>query len=87
MSESIHVLWIAVGGTMGLGQLFLVFARSMPPPPPDCGYFGRWFYDAVQLMAQNQDKTGKTQDLSKPVGQATQTLTASAATIDVPKAA
>lgn len=83
--ETWHVLLMAIGGTATLGKLFLMMARTMPPPPENCKFWCRWFHDFMQEMAENQDKVGKSQDPSKPVGQAKQTLSASGVTVDTPK--
>ena len=82
--ENWHVLWIAFGGTAMLGKLFLMLARTMPPPPEDCKFWCRWAYDFFQIAAENQDKAGKSQDPTKPIGQAIQTLSASATTVQAP---
>jgi len=83
--EIIQTLFVGIGGTAALGKLFLIVARSMPPLPANCGYFARWFYDAIQGLAENQDKVGKVQDPDKPVGQEKQTISASATTVEAPK--
>lgn len=82
--ESLHLLFISMGGTAVIGKLFLMMARTMPPPPDDCKFWCRWFHDFVQEMADNQDKVGKSQDPAKPVGQAKQTISASESTAEVP---
>ena len=40
------------------GKIFIMWAESMPAPPPDAGYARRWFYDFVQLAASNKDRVG-----------------------------
>jgi hypothetical protein len=83
--ESLHLLYLAVGGTAAVGKAFLMLARTMPPPPENCRFWCRWFHDFVQELAENQDKIGNSQDPAKPVGQAKQTISASSTTLDIPK--
>jgi hypothetical protein len=85
MMSDLHPIFIAMGGTAVLGKIFLMMARTMPPPPENCKFWCRWFHDFVQEMAENQDKVGKSQDPDKPIGQAKQTLSASATTVNTPK--
>ena len=47
----------AIAAVVGKG--FIMAAETMPPPPADCGYWRRWFYDFVQAAASNRDKIGK----------------------------
>lgn len=84
MTFDFHTLFIAVGGMAALGKLFLMLARTMPPPPENCKFLCRWMYDFIQIAAENQDKAGKSQDPTKPVGQAKQTLSASETTVAAP---
>ena len=86
-SETLHTFFLAAGGMAAAGKIFLMAARTMPPPPENCKFWCRWFHDFVQELAENQDKVGKSQDPDKPIGQAKQTLTASASTVDVPAVA
>lgn len=41
------------------GKVFLMAARSMPEPLPTCGFYWRWFYEFMQLAAENHDRSGK----------------------------
>ncbi len=82
--ETMHTLFIAAGGMAAIGKLFLMLARTMPPPPENCKFFCRWMYDFIQIAAENQDKAGKSQDPNKPIGQAKQTVGVSASTVEVP---
>jgi hypothetical protein len=84
MMSDLHPIFIAMGGTAVLGKVFLMMARTMPPPPENCKFWCRWFHDFIQEMAENQDKVGKSQDPDKPVGQAKQTVGVSATTVEVP---
>lgn len=81
--SDLHPIFIAMGGTAVLGKIFLMMARTMPPPPEDCKFWCRWFHDFVQEMAENQDKVGKSQDPDKPVGQAKQTVAVSGTVAEV----
>lgn len=73
----LHTLALSAITTGALGKAALMAARTMPPPSASCGFWCRWFYDFVQNFAENQDKVGKSQDPSKPVGVEQQTLTVS----------
>jgi hypothetical protein len=79
-----HLLFIAIGGTAGIVKIFLMLARSMPPPRESCGFLYRWFYDFFQLVAENQDRVGKVQDPTQPVGVARQTVDIGAVTANLP---
>lgn len=82
--ETLHTLVLSVISTGAVGKIFLMMARTMPPPPENCKFWCRWFHDFVQEAAENQDKVGKSQDPAKPVGQAVQTVGVSATVVEVP---
>lgn len=42
------------------GKVFIMAARTMPPPPAACGFWCRWFHDFIQAAASNPDKVGQT---------------------------
>lgn len=75
----LHTIVLAAVSTGMVGKVALMLARTMPPPPASCGFWCRWFYDFVQNFAENQDKVGKSQDPTKPVGIEQQTVTISKA--------
>ena len=83
-AETMHTVFLAAGGMAAVGKIFLMAARTMPPPPENCKFWCRWFHDFVQELAENQDKVGKSQDPDKPIGQAKQTAEVSASTVEVP---
>ena len=44
--------------TGAIGKILLMLARTMPPPPGNCGFWCRWAYDFFQTFGENQDKLG-----------------------------
>lgn len=50
---------VAMGAAI-LGKLFITAADTMPPPPEDCGFWCRWFFDFVQRLSSNSAKVGGT---------------------------
>lgn len=78
----IHTILLTFVGTGGVVKLGLMAIRSMPPPPATCGFWCRWFFDFVQLAAENQDKVGKTQAAGQPIGVEQPTATISKVVVD-----
>lgn len=66
MHATLSEILVLVGGTAGIGKFFLMGADSMPPPPENCGYFFRWFYDFVQKVASNGLKVGASRTTAQP---------------------
>jgi hypothetical protein len=66
MHATLSEILVLVGGTAGVGKFFLMLADSMPPPPENCGYFFRWFYDFIQKVASNGLKVGATRTATQP---------------------
>lgn len=82
--NDMHVFFLAIGGTTGAIKVFLMLARSMPPPKETCGFCYRWMYDFFQLLAENQDRVGKVQDPLQPVGVEKGQVTVAATVSNIP---
>lgn len=79
-----HTLLLTLVGSGAAMKVALMAARTMPPPPDTCGFWCRWFFDFVQNFAENQDKVGKSQDPTKPIGVEKQVITASKTQVEAP---
>lgn len=80
----LHAVILTAISTGAAAKFGMMLARTMPPPPQSCGFWRRWCYDFIQNAAENQDKSGKTQDPTKPVGVEQPVLAASASQVNLP---